>query len=868
MSLQKYAAKRDFTVTPEPASAGVRREGARLQFVVQLHAARRRHFDLRLELDGVLKSWAVPNGPSDNPDDKRLAVAVEDHPLSYAGFEGVIPEGQYGAGAVIVWDRGSWTPSGDPRAGLRKGRLSFELRGERLRGAWSLIRTGGKEGTNWLWIKKRDADAVVDQAPVGERHATSVVSGRTLEQVRQGVAAVGASRASSAGAKKSAAAANEGSSPPRFIPPLLATPSAEPPADDRWIHEIKLDGYRMQLRIDRGQATWRSRNGHDWTARLPELTAAAAGLPVDAAIIDGELVALDEQGRSDFVRLQQHLRRGRTDKLTFYAFDLLWDESGSVMKDDLVARKRRLAEIVPSDGRIRFLDHVVGRGDEFFELCRQQGLEGSIAKRGDRPYRSGRGRDWLKCKAWERALFVVGGWDRSPDAIGQLGALLVGYFTPAGDFVYAGRIGHGTDEAGARQLHDRLAAAEQKAFPFSSRLSKKEAAGARWCEPRVVVAVRFAGATHGGRIRQGIAERLRDDVAAADVVRAGILEERSEDPASSTTSKRAEPACNAATGNAAPVEPLELADQEELRELRLTHPDRVLYPEVGLTKLDLVRYYVQVARWMLPHVLERPLSLVRCPHGAEGKCFFQKRAMVGMPPGLRELSEEAEPESSGSGAGDSGHIALVAERLLGVLAAVQINALELHIWGCRRDRVDRPDRLVFDLDPDPTVPWREVVAVAHETAERLRRVGLESFVKVSGGKGLHVTVPITRRTPWETAFEFTQQFVQQWAAEQPRRIVATMSKSARRDKIFIDFHRNRRGATTVAPYSTRNHRRATVAAPVGWDELDDLAGADVWTVQNLPERLARLAADPWAKIDQVRQSITAAALRQVRSRGR
>lgn len=852
VSLEPYREKRRFQKTPEPAGADAAAHAERT-FIVQKHAARRLHYDLRLELDGVLKSWAVPKGPCLDPYEKRLAVQVEDHPLEYASFEGVIPQGQYGAGTMLLWDRGTWAmleESEDASQMYREGKLKIQLNGEKLQGGWMLVRMNPKPGEsaiNWLLIKERD------------EHARSLAKYDILEDRPESVKSGGpsvpaelpATKRKRVPRRKVDVAGAKQAEMPKQIDPQLATLTLVAPQDDRWFHEIKLDGYRVLCRIDGGEITLRTRRQQDWTKRFPELAHAAANLAVQQAWFDGEVVALLPSGASSFPALQHALSAGETGKLVYYIFDLLYLDGYDLQCAKLVDRKRLLAEVLRDCGtsRLQYCDHLEGHGPEFFKQTCQLGLEGIVSKRSDRPYRCGRTADWLKLKCVQREEFVIGGYSLPSTAqrLG-LGALLVGYYLKSGELVYGGKVGTGFSEQVLVELRKKLDALTQDTNPFDLMERDRVERGTRWVRPELVAQLEFGSWTAEGLLRYPSFQGLREDIVARNVVRepadgAGWIE---------TLKQKRSKAAPATAPAAPPVDPRWQAFSAEqlaqLSQLRLTHPDRVLYPEQGLTKLGLATYYAEIGQWILPHIVDRPISLVRCPEGIQGQHFYQKHAAAGTPPQIERL-----PIAEKEGKRDY----LVIRDLAGLLATVQMGVVELHPWGSRTDRLDRPDRMILDLDPDPELPWSQVVDAARRLRALLDDLGLVSFVKTTGGKGLHLFVPLDRRQTWDEVKEFSGSIAQRLAGEEPRRYTASSGKSLRRGRIYIDYLRNAMGAHAVAAYSTRARPGATVSTPLSWDELSAAIKPDHFRVDNLPSRLSSLEEDPWGALTDVRQSITA-----------
>ncbi|GAA4855848.1 DNA ligase D [Luteimonas vadosa] len=829
MGLRDYARKRRFDATPEPEGRVVETGGRRPVFVVQLHHARARHYDFRLEVDGVLKSWAVPKGPSLRPGDKRLAVQVEDHPLEYAGFAGDIPEGNYGAGHVDIFDRGHWASDGDPQAALAQGKLDFVLQGGKLRGGWKLVRTR-KQGrqVQWLLMKRQDrhaaeleADDLIDDAGAGagaraKAKARPKKTGKSDSAVKSKQAPArrdGSGRKRDAAWRKRASdldGARETGLPLGFEP-ALATLRAAPPTGDDWLHELKWDGYRLLVDLDAGKARLRSRGGLDWNATFREIARAVEALPVSSACLDGELVVIDAAGRSDFSELQRVVEGTSKADLRYMVFDLPGLAGVDLRRAPLQARKALLKDLLGTPGLLAYSDHVVGHGAEVFAQTGKQGLEGMISKRCGSPYRAGRGGDWIKSKHALADEFLVIGYTPPKGSRSGFGSLLLAT-RERGRLRYAGRVGTGFDDTALRVLHERLQPLRQREgvielpahVPFSAR-------AVRWVRPELVVEVAYRGLAKEGLLRQASFLRVRDDKPAREVQRPPAAPTREED-------------------------------------VNLTHPDRIVFKDAGCTKADVADYYRSVAGWMLPGLRDRPLSLLRCPEGAQGECFFQKHHAGSLGSQVHAL-----PLRQKDGKADY----LYVDSIEGVLELVQMNTIEFHPWGaCARDP-ERPDRLVFDLDPGEGVAWKQVVAAARDTRDKLRQAGLESFVRLSGGKGLHVVAPIEGGPSWDAVRGFCEAFAQAMALHAPDRYVATMSKARRGGKVFIDWLRNTRGATSVASWSLRARKGAPVAVPLRWEELGRIKRADAYDLPKARRRAARLRDDPWAGIDTLRQSLPA-----------
>jgi len=841
--LKTYRAKRRFGVTAEPKGTVARRRGS--AFVIQKHAARRLHYDLRLELDGVMKSWAVTRGPSLVPGEKRLAVEVEDHPIAYNKFEGTIPQGEYGGGTVMIWDRGHWQPENDPHKGLAKGHLAFILDGEKLHGGWHLVRMHrrpGEKRNNWLLIKQKDDAARSSRdKDILEEKSLSATTGRTMDEIASGPKKVwrtnktkSETRASAILSIRKTAKAAGTDSPstapkaalPSFVVPCLASMADKAPDSGGWVHEIKFDGYRIQARLDRGKVQLLTRKGLDWAKKFPTIAEAIAELPVKSALIDGELVVEGSDGISSFSLLQQDLKESRHDRMIFYVFDLLHLDGAELRPLPLTARKNALAKLLeglPARAPLRLSESLTERGATLLQHACKMGLEGIISKVADAPYRSGRGRDWIKTKCSDRQELVVAGVVPSTADGRAVGALVLGYYDD-GKLQYAGRTGTGFTHEVARSLFRKLKSIETNKSPFETVPSEER--GVRkpiWVDPKMVVEVDFHGWTHGDRLRQASFQGVREDKSAKEVVREKAV---------------------AATNRTALVKrstPAKKADVS-VAGVRLTHPDRIYWDDAGITKRDLANYYVQVWKWMQPHVAGRPIALVRCPEGASGQCFFQKHARAGIPTEHLHLVAE------------KGDKIISIDDLPGLIALAQGGVLEIHTRGTTIDDRERADRLVFDLDPGPDTGWKDVVSAARDVRERLTSIKLTTFLKTSGAKGLHVVLPI-KPTPWEDAKRFARAVAEAMEADAPERYVSTAAKAKRSKRIFIDYLRNSREATAVAPYSTRARAGAPVSAPIDWSEISNLKAANQYTVQNLGQRLSRLRKDPWAGIGRVKQAL-------------
>ena len=855
-SLRRYHAKRDFGRTPEPSgrtsqAAVMPSDGTGL-FVVQQHAATRMHYDFRLELDGTLKSWAVPKGPSLDPSQKRLAVHVEDHPIEYAAFEGIIPPKQYGAGTVLLWDRGRWEALGDPRAGYRQGVLKFRLAGRKLHGGWTLVRMGRpsrdeSEKENWLLIKEQDEEA--RRGPDGDivkSLTQSVESGRGLEEIAEGQPRVWHSNRRSG----SVSEPSRRSGPehveravkracPDWVPPQLATLVDRMPDGEQWVHEIKYDGYRIVCRVQDGTARLFSRNQKDWTDKLGPQARAIESLGLQEAWLDGEVVVFTKEGTADFQALQNAFDLRSATPIVYCLFDLMYLDGYDLRNVPLFERKRLLASLLADrtgEPVLRYSDHLVGGGQAALDEACRQGLEGLMAKRADAPYHAGRSRSWLKIKCEQRQEFVIGGYTEPAGSRYGFGALLVGFYDDKA-LRYAGKVGTGFTETSLRELQAQLKRLEQSKPPFLHPPTGYDARGVHWVRPELVGEVRFAEWTQEGILRQPSFQGLRKDkqpnTIGREQARPAIETER---VASAVPASRSSDSSGRRT-------------QHRSTEARpgLSHPDRVMYPDIGLTKEGLARYYEQVAEWILPHLQGRPLTLVRCPQGYQ-QCFYQKHINETVPKaiGRVDIQEDGGRETY-----------MVVDSLEGLLGVVQMGVLELHTWGSKKDRPDRPDRLTFDFDPDPTVSWDQVIEAAQLVRTLLGELDLESYVKTTGGKGLHVVTPIQRSLSWEEAKEFSKAVADHMVTMIPQRFTSNMAKRARKGKIFIDYLRNSRGATAIAAYSTRAKPGAPVSVPLSWEELSRDVPSNYYTVATTPDRLQALRHDPWAGYEQAARRVTA-----------
>lgn len=817
--LERYNQRRNFQTTPEPP--GRLSEAESWVFVIQKHDAQQLHYDFRLELDGVLKSWAVPRGPSTVPTEKRLAVRTEDHPVDYGGFEGVIPSG-YGAGTVLLWDRGVWRPEGDPRAGLEDGALKFVLDGTRLRGTFRLVRMRKKRNEsrdNWLLIKEDDKYASPD-LDIVEHWQTSVATGRDLDSIAKDD--VNSNHQPS----RETASRGEGGRT-EFTPPQLATLSDYPPRGDDWLHEIKYDGYRLQALLAGGTVKLMSRNGKDWTSRFKPVVTALRELEEQGTVVDGEIVALDERGVSQFSLLQKSHREPA--QLAYYAFDLLQHKGEFLFELPLIERKQRLRRLIgqAGEGILRYSDHIVGSEKKVLKRVCEMGLEGVISKRMSAPYTSGRSDSWLKSKCVGNDEFLVIGYRRSEKRDRPFSSLLLAEYIE-GDLIYRGRVGTGFGKADMAEMKTRMRALTRQTSPLVETPAEAKSRVV-WLSPDIIAQVAYSGLTARGWLRHPRFLGLREDKT--------VPEMATQDEEVDNSNSRGD------------------AGTMNICNVQITHPDRIMFPQQGATKGKIARYYSNHAEKILPFLAQRPLSLVRCPQGRQKKCFFQRHHNDSLPEFIHAIDVR---EKSGERARY-----LYLDSVEGLVSTIQIGALELHPWSVRADRLERPERLVFDLDPDPSLPFARVRDAALELREVLESVGLESYALLTGGKGIHVIVPIIRRVDWDDVKYFTRGLAQQMAAAAPDRYIATASKAKRRGKVFIDWLRNERGGTAVAPYTIRAREGAPVATPIAWSELPRIENADAFTLDNIDQRMRALANDPWKGYLQPRQTLTRAQIESV-----
>jgi bifunctional non-homologous end joining protein LigD len=913
--LARYRAMRDFTGTPEPAGGSAakkkgpaksgtkivkdstkaaRNSASELPFVIQKHAASHLHYDFRLGWNGVLKSWAVPKGPSYSTKDKRLATQVEDHPIEYGGFEGIIPQGRYGGGTVMLWDMGIWEPQAghtDVDAGLRDGSLKFTLHGKKMKGNWALVRMGGKaagkQKANWLLIKEHDSfERAEGETSIEDEEPNSAATGRSMEEIAHAEDHVWnsdhpekkkqlekKSQLKPAGAKpvrrvvsKTHSAVGEGvafdlkgyakEKLPAFIPPQLAMQTEKPmeqPIDQAgWLHELKLDGYRIQARKNGSEVQLFTRTGLDWTHRMKAISAEVASLAAESAILDGEVVVLERDGTTSFAKLQAAFREGEKHTLTYFVFDLLHLNGHNLRNGELVARKALLARLLEGSHEehpdIQLSEDISGRGKDVFEKACQLHAEGIVSKRAAGKYISGRTRDWQKTKCAYSQEFVIGGFTLPSNGIRGVGALLLGYYD-GGKLIYAGRTGTGFTQKTHGMIREQLERLRVKTAPFEA-MPAEARKGALWVKPKLVAEVNFATWTADDLVRQAAFKGLREDKPAKDVRREGELPVR-EKPIELSASHGAQ-SSNAAkraskTDSVQPAKASNARSSPEHAAVRLTHPDKILDSESGLTKQQLADYYWTIAEHMLPQIANRPISLVRCPEGSTKPCFFQKHGNAMLPQGIETVNVpdkktgKLEP-----------YITIATRESLAEVA--QMGVLEIHPWGSRNDDLEHPDRIIIDLDPDEAISWRTLAEAATETREVWKKLGFESFLKSTGGKGLHVVVPIEPKQDWAAVKQLAHAVALKLEKQKPELYLTKMSKAARKGKIFVDYLRNERGATAVAAFSPRARAGAPVSMPLSWSELAD-SKRPAFHVGDFEDWKGRLKRDPWKKLPLLKQAV-------------
>ncbi len=841
--LSEYNKKRHFHKTSEPPGKLKSKKNKSLIFVIQKHAASHLHYDFRLEWNGVLKSWAVPKGPSLNPENKRLAAHVEDHPYNYKDFEGIIPKGEYGGGTVLLWDQGFWMPEEDPETSYQKGKIKFKLFGKKLKGGWVLLKMRSKEkdSKNWLLIKERDEEA--SSIDILETKPKSVSTHRHLKQIEEQADQIWKShkahRKSSDFSKKKVKIENkinnkEKSHFPAFIKPQLATLNSTVPKGKEWVHEVKFDGYRAISRIENVEVHILTRSQKDWTNRFPSIAEELTDLKVKQAILDGEIVSLLPNGISNFQALQNSLSEKRDDRLYYYVFDLLYLNGTNLCTFSLKNRRELLKELLSSlssNSLIRLSENIKENAGKFFQKACQLGLEGIISKRTDSLYESGVRTDkWLKIKCLKRQEFVICGFTSPAGKRKNFGSLILGIYNSSHHLIYSGLVGTGFSVATLHELHEKLLKLIQKnptiALPSGLRLGK-----ITWVQPKLVAEVQFTEWTRDNVLRHPSFQGLREDKSPEDIVREIVKNETIEENKMSKISHKRS----------------SIKDSENsVANVLLTHPNKFLYPVKKITKLKLAHYYDEIADYILPHLKNRPLSLVRCPEGAGKQCFYQKHLAENLVGNLETISIESKEERA---------LYPMANDRAGLISLVQIGVLEIHPWGSTIKDLEHPDRIIFDLDPDLGLPWKKMIDTAKLLRLLLKELELQSFVKTTGGKGLHVVIPFSKKQGWKEVKSFSKAVAQLLVKDDPKSYTVELLKVKRKGRIFLDYLRNDRGSTAVAPYSSRAKEKPTVSTPLFWEEVEVKMKSDHFDIENLPKRLRSLKEDPWKDFFNINQSL-------------
>ena len=804
MALEHYHQKRNFKHTPEPKGSKGNRELSHNHFVVQMHAASHLHYDFRLEKNGVLLSWAIPKGPSLDPTIKRLAVHVEDHPLEYKDFEGIIPKGQYGGGTVMVWDKGEWDEVDDGKS-LSKGALTFNLMGEKLKGKWKLIQIKN-DPKNWLLMKAKDDEACPqDKYDIVEEEPLSVVSGRSLNEIKDNAMSTWTSSKTKTRAyqlPKSIQTSVPQRKLPNKVPPQLATLVDKAPTGDDWIHEMKFDGYRL-LTVINNEVKLITRGQHDWTHKFKPLSAELEKLKLSQTILDGELVVLDKKGLPNFQLLQNAIKTGNA-KFIYYVFDVLFYQGYDLTSLPLIERKAILEKILPKNHpSIRYSSHIQGQGDKVFKKAAKLGFEGIVSKHIDSPYIHKRGKNWLKIKVSQRQEFVIGGFTEPSGDRAFFGALLLGVYDENNKLKYCGRVGTGFTDSSLKELHRILQKSTRKKCPFIEIPTMNDLLS--WVKPTLIAEIEFKEWTSEGILRHASFKGLRED-----------------------------------------KEPIQVTEEQTIS-FQLTHPEKILYPKDRITKHDISQYYLSIKDWILPYITNRPLSIFRCPGGIESACFYQKH----LPEDSKanaihtiQIKGKAKEENY-----------LYIKDIDGLMQLVQMGTLEIHPWGASVANIERADYVTFDLDPADDVDYKTVVKAAFQIKEELENLGLVTFLKTTGGKGLHIAIPIQPRYTWDEVTHFAKTFSKYLMLKYPDHYIDTMSKMKRKGKIFVDYLRNHRGATAVAAFSTRARKGAPVSMPLAWEDLSPKMRSDHFTILNSLKHLKKLSVDPWKDFFSMKQKL-------------
>ncbi|CEK10056.1 DNA ligase D [Legionella hackeliae] len=826
MGLDIYHRKRDFKKTPEPKGRIRQDKNKNYRFVIQKHAASRLHYDFRLELDGVLKSWAVPKGPCLDPNAKRLAVHVEDHPLEYGSFEGVIPKGEYGGGTVMLWDEGKWEPlDEDPRKAYEKGHLRFELHAKKLHGRWDLFRFKN-EDNSWFLVKYEDEFArPLDDYDITLKKPNSVVTDKSLDEIAENYDNIWTKEGLESSEKKKIKEEIDGLIPaelkaspfPERISPQLTTLVDKPPQGSQWLHEIKFDGYRIIAFKDGKSIRLISRNNIDWTRKFKNVIKALQHLPATRVIVDGEVVLLNDKQKTDFQRLQNAMKGDKDYPFYYYIFDLLYYEKFNLKSLPLLQRKEILEKLLlNAPSALQYSDHIAGHGENVLNKSCELGLEGIISKDSQSTYQERRSKSWVKIKCIKRQEFVIGGYLKPQRSRQYFRSLLLGVFNDEGELIYTGNVGTGFTESSLKEVYTELQKNLKDENPFNSIFP--DAKNAIWVNPVLIAEVEFSQWTSEGKLRHPSFKGLRKDKEAGAI-------KREEEVAIKTINKKT----------------------PQSRKITISSPEKILYNQDNITKQDLYDYYDKISEFILPFVRNRPLTLVRCPESYK-ECFYQKHYYKSTPKALCAIPIKNKSD-------DEVEQYIYLKDKEGLLSLVQIGALEIHPWGSRIDNVESPDMITIDLDPGTDVSWKEVVKAAFEIKKHLEAFKLTCFVKTTGGKGLHVVVPIFPEYNWEEVKNFTHVFVEFLERINPNAYVTNMAKAKRKGKIFVDYLRNQRGATAISAYSTRARLHAPVATPIHWDELTNDIKDTFYTIHTLPQRLKKLKDDPWKEFWNIKQSL-------------
>lgn len=904
MGLMKYRHKRNFNITDEPSGKNARQSNHPI-FVIQKHGASHLHYDFRLEMNGVLKSWAIPKGPSLDPSVKRLSVEVEDHPIEYASFEGVIPEKQYGAGPVMIWDRGYWSSLElSSQQAYKKGKMTIQLFGEKLQGRWHLIKIKNSTKNNWLLVKAKDKYAKTN-IEILKKKPFSVISKKTLDQIKSNQNSIIHKNTPARSAHPAHSIPKRKVSPsdhpvllkmndyirtfpeahrqkiPGALKPELAYLVDKTPQGNAWLHEIKYDGYRILCFIKNGKISLVTRNGKNWTQHFPGIVADVEKLKLNNAILDGELVALDNQGNISFQELQESIKTSNIHNIYYYIFDLIYLNEFNLSKIPLINRKKLLKQIfkpvqsLQKNHSILYSEFIIGNGQEMFDFICKNGLEGMVSKKLTSPYENQRSTAWLKSKCGLRQEFVIAGFTPPQGTRKYFGALLLGVYNQKHEFIYCGKVGTGFSNNTLAQIFEKMKKYISKSTPFSDLTRVERKNNVTWLKPRLIAEISFTEFTREGILRHPSFQALRLDKKPEEVQREqavylhpshGLDKQPDSSPAphrlhSRTRSNGSQPDADDQHNIVSPKKNVltdyrrgtqSQGNEVHLVGIELTHPDKILYPPDKITKLDLAEYYESIADKILPHLTNRPLSILRCPNRFNQTCFFQKHLNQRFSKHLHSIKITGDDK-------DYFYI----KNIQGLIALVQLSALEIHPWGSQIDNIEKPDLITLDLDPDSSISWQQLRESTLFIRDQLDTLGLEGFLKTTGGKGLHIVIPIARKLDWKDVKSFTQLFALKMCQLQPDRFVATASKSKRAGKIFLDYLRNGRGATSVAAYSTRARLHCPISMPIAWQELKKIKSSSEVNLLNINDYLKKVKKDPWADFSACRQSLSVKVIKNI-----